>query len=57
MICDTCGEINCYTAEYSPHISSQTLRCVVCGSPWGGFGPDGNFYCTTHMVSGEEVLS
>ena len=54
MICNT---INCYQASYSRQISDKTLRCVICGSPRGGFAPDGNFYCTSHMMPGEEVLS
>ena len=56
MSCD-CGTTNNYWAEQSPHMGRQTLRCVVCGSPRGGFAADGNFYCVDHMLPGEEILS
>jgi len=44
---------NEYWAEQSRHISPMTIRCIVCGSPRGGFASDGNFYCTEHMPPGE----
>jgi len=56
MSCD-CGTENYYWAGQSGKLGRQTYRCVICGSPRGGFAPDGNFYCTTHMQPGEEVLS
>lgn len=44
---------NKYYASQSKHISNMTLRCVVCGSPYGGVASDDNFYCWRHMPEGE----
>jgi len=46
-----------YWAEQSSHISDKTLRCVECGSPWGGYGTDGKYYCVDHLHLSEIIRS
>jgi len=55
--CEISDTMNCYTASQSSRIGPRTERCVICGSPRGGYAPDGYFYCTTHMPKSVEVLS
>lgn len=47
---------NTYQSSDNPHIGPETLRCVICGSPYGGFGNDGQFYCWVHLLPDEKIV-